>query len=577
MGRLMIVGIDLGTTNSLIAVWEGNGPRLIKNSLGEVLTPSCVSIDEDGTILVGRAARERLQTHPELTASAFKRHMGSNKQIRLGKRDFRAEELSALVLRSLRDDAEAALGQPVTEAIITVPAYFSDAQRKATRVAGELAGLRVERLLNEPTGAALAYGIHNRDGESRFLVFDLGGGTFDVSVLDLFEGVMEVRASAGDNWLGGDDFVTCLVDHFFEHNKLSAKLKQNREFMQRLAAQVEIAKRQLSESAKAMVRVHHDGQDHSLALDEPLLERLCAPLLARLRAPVERALRDANLRSNELDNIVLAGGATRMPIVRRLVARMFGRFPASDINPDEVVALGAAVQAGLKMKDAALSEVVMTDVTPYSLGIALSIQIGENQYSDGHFDPVIERNCAVPISRVKQYFPAREGQRLLNLEVFQGEARMVKDNIHLGTLKIPLPAGKLEECGIDVRFTYDVNGLLQVETTVLKTGEQFSLIIEGNPGLLGEAEIADRLSALAELKIHPRDRIEHRTLLARAERLYQQLRGDQREWFAMQILKFEKILATQDSRAIEPNRKRFEEVLDAVERDTFINPPANQP
>ena len=577
MGRLMIVGIDLGTTNSLIAVWEGNGPRLIKNGLGEVLTPSCVSIDEDGTILVGRAARERLQTHPELTASAFKRHMGSNKQIRLGKRDFRAEELSALVLRSLRDDAEAALGQPVTEAIITVPAYFSDAQRKATRVAGELAGLRVERLLNEPTGAALAYGIHNRDGESRFLVFDLGGGTFDVSVLDLFEGVMEVRASAGDNWLGGDDFVTCLVDHFFEHNKLSAKLKQNREFMQRLAAQVEIAKRQLSESAKAMVRVHHDGQDHSLALDEPLLERLCAPLLARLRAPVERALRDANLRSNELDNIVLAGGATRMPIVRRLVARMFGRFPASDINPDEVVALGAAVQAGLKMKDAALSEVVMTDVTPYSLGIALSIQIGENQYSDGHFDPVIERNCAVPISRVKQYFPAREGQRLLNLEVFQGEARMVKDNIHLGTLKIPLPAGKLEECGIDVRFTYDVNGLLQVETTVLKTGEQFSLIIEGNPGLLGEAEIADRLSALAELKIHPRDRIEHRTLLARAERLYQQLRGDQREWFAMQILKFEKILATQDSRAIEPNRKRFEEVLDAVERDTFINPPANQP
>lgn len=573
----MIVGIDLGTTNSLIAVWEGNGPRLIKNSLGEVLTPSCVSLDEDGTILVGRAARERLQTHPELTASAFKRHMGSNKQIRLGKRDFRAEELSALVLRSLREDAEADLGHPVSEAIITVPAYFSDAQRKATRVAGELAGLRVERLLNEPTGAALAYGIHNRDGESRFLVFDLGGGTFDVSVLDLFEGVMEVRASAGDNWLGGEDFVSCLVDHFFEHNKLSAKLKQNREFMQRLAAQVEIAKRKLSESAQAMVRVHHDGQEHALPLDEPLLERLCAPLLGRLRTPVERALRDANLRSNELDNIVLAGGATRMPVVRRLVARMFGRFPASEINPDEVVALGAAVQAGLKMKDAALSEVVMTDVTPYSLGIALSIQIGENQYSDGHFDPVIERNCAVPISRVKQYFPAREGQRLLNLEVFQGEARMVKDNIHLGTLKIPLPAGKIEECGIDVRFTYDVNGLLQVEATVLKTGERFSLVIEGNPGLLSEEEIADRLSALAELKIHPRDRLEHRTLLARAERLYQQLRGDQREWFAMQILKFEKILAAQDGRSIAANRKSFEELLDAVERDTFINPPANQP
>ncbi|MBS1159581.1 MAG: carbohydrate kinase, family [Proteobacteria bacterium] len=569
----MIVGIDLGTTNSLIAVWEGNGPRLIKNSLGEVLTPSCVSLDDDGTVLVGRAARERLQTHPELTASAFKRFMGSNKQIRLGKRDFRAEELSALVLRSLREDAEAALGQPVTEAIITVPAYFSDAQRKATRAAGELAGLRVERLLNEPTGAALAYGIHNRDGESRFLVFDLGGGTFDVSVLDLFEGVMEVRASAGDNCLGGEDFVSCLVDHFFEQNKLPAKLKNHREFMQRLAAQVEIAKRKLSEVGQTTIRLHHDDNEYSMPLDEPLLERLCAPLLLRLRTPVERALRDANLRSNELDNIVLAGGATRMPIVRRLVARMFGRFPASEINPDEVVALGAAVQAGLKMKDAALSEVVMTDVTPYSLGIALSIQIGDNQFSEGHFDPVIERNCAVPISRVKQYFPVREGQRLLNLEVFQGEARMVKDNIHLGTLKIPMPGGRLDECGIDVRFTYDVNGLLQVEASVLKTGESFSLIIEGNPGLLSQEEIAFRLVSLADLKIHPRDRIEHRTLLARAERLYQQLRGEQREWFALQILSFEKALASQDRRVIDQRRKKFEDILEYLERDAFINPP----
>src|SRR5471032_2158813 len=212
----MIVGIDLGTTNSLIAVWEAGAARLIPNSLGEVLTPSCVSIDDDGSILVGRAARERLQTHPAVSAAAFKRHMGSDKQVRLGKRSFRPEELSALILRALKEDVEAALGQPVTEAIITVPAYFSDAQRKATRAAGQLAGLKVERLLNEPTAAALAYGIHLRGSETKFLVFDLGGGTFDVSVLDLFENVMEVRASAGDNFLGGEDFVSCLVEHFFE-------------------------------------------------------------------------------------------------------------------------------------------------------------------------------------------------------------------------------------------------------------------------------------------------------------------------------------------------------------------------
>lgn len=569
----MIVGIDLGTTNSLVAVWDDNKPRLIKNGLGEVLTPSCVSIDEDGSILVGQAARERLQTHPLQTAGTFKRFMGTDKLFRLGSRDFRAEELSALVLRSLREDAEAALGQQISEAIITVPAYFSDAQRKATRIAGELAGLRVDRLLNEPTAAALAYGIHNREGESRFLVFDLGGGTFDVSVLDLFEGVMEVRASAGDNWLGGEDFVSCLIERFFEENGLPSKLKNRPEFMQRLSAQVELAKRALSEGPQATIRLMQDEREYSLQLDEPMFEKLSTPLLVRLRAPVERALRDANLRSHELDNVVLAGGATRMPIVRRLVARMFGRFPACDINPDEVVAMGAAVQAGLKMKDAALDEIVMTDVTPYSLGVAVSMQIGPQQFSEGHFDPVIERNCAVPISRVKQYFPTRDGQSEINLQVFQGEARMVKDNIHLGNLKIVLPGGATQDSGVDVRFTYDVNGLLQVEATVSKTQRTFSLVIEGNPGVLSQEEIAAKLAALTTLKIHPRDRQEHRTLLARAERLYQQLRGEVREYTRREILMFEQALASQDGKVIAKAKIGFEEFLGHLERDAFVTSP----
>jgi molecular chaperone HscC len=573
----MIVGIDLGTTNSLIAIWDGDGPRLIPNSLGEVLTPSCVSLDEDGSVLVGRAARERLQTHPERTAAAFKRHMGSDKQVRLGNREFRVEELSALVLRSLKEDAEAFLGEMVTEAIITVPAYFSDAQRKATRAAGQLAGLRVDRLLNEPTAAALAYGIHQRDGETRFLVFDLGGGTFDVSVLDLFEGVMEVRASAGDNFLGGEDFVLAIVERFFEHNKLPAKLRNDGQFMQRLSAQVEAAKRTLSETPRTTIRVSHGSGDYSMELDEPTLEQWCAPLLARLRVPVERALRDANLRSHELDNIVLAGGATRMPIVRRLVARMFGRFPACDINPDEVVALGAAVQAGLKMKHAALDEVVMTDVTPYSLGIEVSIQLADNGYSYGHFDPIIERNCAVPVSRVKTYFPITERQTVLSLMVYQGEARLARDNIHLGQLKVALPFGPAEQRGVDVRFTYDVNGLLQVEATVLKTEQRFALVIEGNPGILSEKEIVDRFAALSELKIHPRDRIEHRTLLARAERVYQLLRGEQRAWLGSQIVVFERTLESQEDHLIARNRKDFEQLLDHVEHQNYINPPSFDP
>ncbi|CUI02774.1 Chaperone protein DnaK [Janthinobacterium sp. CG23_2] len=568
----MIVGIDLGTTNSLISVWENGAARLIPNQLGDVLTPSCVSVDEDGTILIGRAARDRLQTHPAQSAAAFKRHMGSDKKITLGKRAFRAEELSALILRALKDDAEAALGQPVTEAIITVPAYFSDAQRKATRAAGQLAGLKVDRLLNEPTAAALAYGIHLRNSESKFLVFDLGGGTFDVSVLDLFENVMEVRASAGDNFLGGEDFVTALVDRFFEHNKLSKAYRDNARFMQRLSAQVELAKRELSTSARALIRVTEGSENFSMELDESTFETLCAPLLARLRHPVERALRDANLVGAQLDNIVLAGGATRMPVVRRMVARMFGRFPACDINPDEVVALGAAVQAGLKSKDAALHEVVMTDVSPYSLGVEIAMRYDSGGHSSGHFDPVIERNTVVPVSRVKAYSPIHDQQSVIEINVYQGEARMVSDNIKLGTLNVPVPLGAREDRSVEVRFTYDVNGLLQVEAGARKGAQSVVLIIEGNPGMLSPQEIKERLASLSQLKIHPRDRIEMRTLLARGERLYQQLRGSVRDQLSVEMTRFEGNLETQDKRLIDAAAKRFVEVLDYVEHQHAGNP-----
>lgn len=569
----MIVGIDLGTTNSLVAVWEASGPRLITNALGEVLTPSCVSVDEDGTILVGKAARERLQTHPDKTAAVFKRYMGSDRRIRLGAREFRPEELSALVLRSLKEDAEAALGQTITEAVITVPAYFSDAQRKATRAAGQLAGLHVERLLNEPTAAALAYGIHLRGSESRFLVFDLGGGTFDVSVLDLFEGVMQVRASAGDNFLGGEDFVACLVDRFFEVNVLPSELRFDTTFMPRLIARAEAAKRALSIGPRTAIQVAHGEQEYTMELDEAALENICGPLLQRLRDPVERALRDADLRTTELDSILLAGGATRMPIVKRLVARMFGRFPSGEINPDEVVALGAAVQAGLKMKDQALKEVVMTDVSPYSLGVEVSLTLADGKRSNGHFDPIIERNSAVPVSRMRPYYPVQPNQPVLALNVYQGEGRLVSDNILLGSLHVELPSGTIQECAVDVRFTYDVNGLLQVEVTQRKTGIKHELLIEGNPGLLSEEEIAQRFAALSELKIHPRERIENRTLLARAERLYGQLRGDQREWLRHQIMAYERILDTQDNRIIETNRRKFALAIDAIEHDSFTNPP----
>lgn len=568
----MIVGIDLGTTNSLVAVWEGDAPKLIPNSLGSFLTPSCVSIDEDGSILIGQAARERLQSHPDRSAAVFKRYMGSDKQLKLANRMFRAEELSALILRSLKADAEAYLGQPVTEAIITVPAYFSDAQRQATRTAGQLAGLTVERLLNEPTAAALAHGIHLRDGESRFLVFDLGGGTFDVSILDLFEGVMEVRASAGDNMLGGEDFVSALIDLFCERTSVPDAVKREPVVAQRLNAMAERAKRTLSDQTQTTMSIEIKDKTYSMEIDETLLEQTCANLLARLRTPVERALRDANFRPAELDSIVLAGGATRMPVVRKMVARMFGRFPAVDVNPDEVVALGAAVQAGLKSRHAALKEVVMTDVAPYSMGVSVSRELGDGSHSHGHFDPIIERNSIIPISRMKEYYPIDERQSHIEFQVYQGEARMASDNVLLGKLRVPVAGKNLADKRVDVRFTYDVNGILQVEAQPAHQANSFSLVIEGNPGLLTPEEIAQRLASLAQLKIHPRDRMETRTLMARAERIYQVLRGQEREWLDRQIMAFEQALASQDERTIKPAMTKMEEMLDHIERHNRLNP-----
>lgn len=567
----MIVGIDLGTTNSLVAVWKEDGPHLIQNSLGDVLTPSCVSIDDDGSILVGKAARERLQTHPESTAAVFKRYMGSDRTLQLGKKSFRAEELSALILRALKEDAEAALGQSVTEAIITVPAYFSEAQRQATRTAGRLAGLKVERLLNEPTAAALAYGLHQRDAETSFLVFDLGGGTFDVSVLELFEGVMEVRATAGDNFLGGEDFVLTLNELFVRRNELPESLSKNSRFVQRLTAASEAAKCTLSDAPTATIGLSFEGKSYSLELTEAVLEQACASLLARLRDPVERALRDSDLRPTQLDNIVLVGGATRMPVVRRMVARMFGRFPVVDLNPDEVVALGAAAQAGLKMKDKALDEIVMTDVAPYSMGVEVSHTLPDGSRSNGHFDPIIERNSVIPVSRVQTYYPVEERQKHMELNVYQGEARLAKDNIKLGSLRVPLPQGKeIQEKSVDVRFTYDVNGLLQVEVRAQGRDEPLSLVIEGNPGLLSESEIRERLARLSNLKIHPRDRMEHRTLLARAERVYQQLLGNERDWFGAQVAMFEQALDTQDGKTIAQATKQLNSAVDDIERDNRL-------
>lgn len=570
----VIIGIDLGTTNSLVASWNAAQPELIPNVLGNVLTPSVVGFDDDGeTVLVGSEARDRLITKPELTAAVFKRYMGTDRAIRLGARTFRPEELASFLLRALKADAEASLGIAVEEAVITVPAYFSDAQRKATRNAGHLAGLKVDRLLNEPTAAALSYGLHERDSENKFLVFDLGGGTFGISVLELFEGVFEVRASAGDNFLGGEDFDELLAKHFAAHCGFADETftaPSESKLLARIFAEAERIKRRLTIEDHAVMKIEHNGRLHEWAIAGDAFEQLVEPLLERLRNPVERALRDARIRASDLDEIVLAGGATKMPVVRRPVSRLFGRLPASHLNPDEIVAKGAAIQAGLKMHDAALDEVVMTDICPYTLGIEVAEQIGERKFKQGFYLPIIERNCVVPISRVEEVSTLVDGQREILVEIYQGESRFVADNIFLGKLNVRVPPKPAGEVSIEVRFTYDVNGLLEVDVDVPITDEHRNIVIEDNPGVLTAAEIEQRLAALSSLKLHPRDVLENRALLARANRVFEESLASERVIVGVWITDFSAVLESQDLRAIAQARNDLESRLDELAIDPVL-------
>jgi molecular chaperone HscC len=562
----VIIGIDLGTTNSLVAAWDGEQARILPNALGNLFTPSVVGLDDHGQLVVGDIARERLHTHPQLTASLFKRYMGSARETRLGGRAYRAEELSAMLLRSLKADAERALGEPVHEAVISVPAYFSDAQRKATRVAGELAGLKIEKLVNEPTAAALAYGLQQRN-ETTFLVFDLGGGTFDVSIMELFEGVMEVRASAGDNFLGGEDFDELLVEHFIA--KIGAADLPNTALpaiAQRLRREAQRVRHVLGQAQTARFTLREQPREWSIELTQGDLADIFRPLLDRLRAPIERALRDARIKVADLDEILLVGGTTRMPLVRKLVAALFGRIPSMQLNPDEVVAQGAAVQAALMARHASLEEVVLTDVCPYTLGIETSVQVGAG-FQSGHYLPIIERNTVVPVSRSRVVSTLTDNQKVVSLGIYQGENRLVSHNIFLGQLEIAVPPRKAGEVTLDVRFTYDNNGLLEAQVHLPINGETRRLVIENNPGILAPEEIAQRLAALEALKVHPRDQQINTLLLARLDRLYQESLGDGRQHIAGLAFHFQQMLDTQDERQIREARSDITQRLGYFERE----------
>jgi molecular chaperone DnaK len=423
--------------------------------------------------------------------------MGSSERVTLGPRSYSPTEISSLILRSLAEDAERALGTKVSEAVITVPAYFTDAQRQATKDAGELAGLKVERILNEPTAAALAYGLDHLDKEQFVLVYDFGGGTFDVSVLEMFEGVLDVKASSGDNHLGGSDFdrkiVDLLLDEFERAHGIS--LRNDPRAMARLKAAAEQAKVELSGVLSTPVIVPYlaqkDGETLTLEteLSRARLESLILPLVRSTFEPVTSALRDAGIDKKAISEVVLVGGATRVPLVRRLVAEYFGQAPREGVHPEEAVALGAAIQAGLKT--GAISPergIMITDVCPFTLGVEIQTTAGAQRLA-GVFSPIIPRNSTVPISRTEVYSTTHDGQRAVDIKVYQGESQLVRNNVYLDQYTVdgvpPAPAGVQK---VAVTFTYDINGILKVSTKVASTGKEAQLVVDKTPQRMSAEE-----------------------------------------------------------------------------------------
>ena len=559
-----IIGIDLGTTNSLVSYFKDDHPIIIPNIFGKNLTPSVVSINDNGEIYVGQIAKERLITHPNLTASVFKRNIGSKKNYRLGNQNFTPEELSAIIIRKLKEDAETFLGIEVKEAVISVPAYFNDTQRRATKTAGILAGLNVERIVNEPTAAAVAYGLHDKQDYTKYLVFDLGGGTFDVSILEKYNNVMEVRAVAGDNFLGGEDFTDTLVNIFLNKNDIDdTGLDEKIRSLIRKSA--ESAKLSFSElkTVNMTCTINDKHYNTPITIDE--YEKSCELLFAKLRNPIKRALSDASIKLTDIESVLLVGGATQLPLVKSFVSKLMGRFPAAHVNPDEVVAMGVAVHSAMKIRNKSITEIVLTDVCPYTLGTSISIHKDSGFYEPGHFCPIIERNSTIPISRAERLYTVHDNQKSITIEILQGESRKSADNVQLGELNVSIPPNKAGQESIDVRYTYDINGILEVEVTVISTGDVKTLVLEKNPGVFTEAEILEKLASLQSLKVHPRDKDENKLLLAKAERLYEEHVGDVRKILSQEIINFETVINKQNEREIRDGAVKLAEVLKDIE------------
>jgi molecular chaperone HscC len=565
-----ILGIDLGTTHSLVATIGPEGPVVLPNSLGRLLTPSCVHVADDGSVLVGEAAKSLLRTDPGRTIASFKRDMGTDTVYRLGTRSFTPVELSALVLRALKTDAEAALGTPVHEAVVTIPAYFDEAQRQATRNAAALAGLSVQRLVHEPTAAAMAFGLNNLARELTAVVLDLGGGTFDVTALALAEQSIEVRGTAGDIRLGGDDFTEAVAGW------ITARLRHEQgvdattdpRAMASILEEADRAKCRLSGEVTARVSLPRLGVHGKVLAFEAVLtraeaEKLWAPILARMEGPMKRAVADAGLRLTALDEILLVGGASRMPCVAALAEAVFGKRPQRTLAPDLAIAQGAAIQSALYTEHRAVDDLVVIDITPHTLGVA-TVRRTPNVWLEDIYTPLIERGTPLPATKKHRFSTIQDHQQAIDFKVYQGEHPVASKNKLLRAFTLAMPPGPAPQHVI-ARLQYDLSGLVNLEVQAQASGVTQRVSLSQATGSLTEAQVEAARARLDMLAVPPLETLPNRAALARAEARWAESTGSVRDEIGGRLVAFRAALETEDRHAIEQARTLLTTFLDHVE------------